>query len=90
MVQVAGTYKQIFSTVTAVMGNLQPISVADVAVYDGVYGRTFQFFCDGTIDIQEGDKLKDETGKYYRVKGGGVVRRTEGSIDYTKVIVERI
>ena len=89
LVAVSG-HRQAFSTVTAIQGNLQPISVADVAVYDGVYGRTFQFFCDGTIDIQEGDKLKNEVGHYFRVKGGGVVRRTEGSIDYTKVVIERI
>ena len=83
-------HKQVFSTVTAVTGNLQPLSIQDAQLYDGVFGKTFQFFCDGTIDIQEGDKLKDESGGYYRVKGGGVVRRTEGSIDYTKVVCEKI
>jgi hypothetical protein len=88
--QAVSGHKQIFSTITAVVGNLQPLSAQDAQLYDGVFGRTFQFFCDGTVDIQEGDKLRDETGKYYRVKGGGVVRRTEGSIDYTKVLCERI
>jgi len=89
MTAVSG-YKQTFSTVTGISGNLQPTSVADSALYDGVYGRTFQFFVDGTLDVQEGDRFKDEVGAYYRVKAGGVVRRTEGSIDYQKIIVERI
>lgn len=89
MTAVSGN-KQAFSTVTAVVGNLQPVSAQDAQLYDGVYGRTFQFFADGAIDIQEGDRLKDEKGAYYRVKGGGVVRRTEGSIDYLKVLCERI
>lgn len=90
MVAVAGSYKQVFSTVTAVVGNLQPLSIQDAQLFDGVFGRTFQFFADGTVDIQEGDKMRDENGVFYRVKGGGVVRRTEGSIDYLKVICERI
>jgi hypothetical protein len=89
MTPVAGN-KQAFSTVTAVDGNLQPLSIQDSQLYDGVFGKTFQFFAEGTIDIQEGDRLKDEVGAYYRVKGGGVVRRTEGSIDYLKVICEKI
>jgi hypothetical protein len=85
-----GGSKQIFSTVTSVSGNLQPLSIQDSQLYDGVYGRTFQFFTDGTVDIQEGDRFRDEAGAFYRCKGGGVVRRTEGSIDYLKVVVERI
>ena len=90
MTAVAGTRKYAYATVTSVDGNLQPLSIQDAQLFDGVFGRTFQFFADGGIDIVEGDKLKDEVGNYYKVKGGGVVRRTEGSIDYIKVICERI
>lgn len=91
MTTVSG-YKQAFSTVTAALnGNLQPLGAADAQLFDGVFGRTFQFFTDGTVDIQEGDRLKDSlTNSFYRVKSGGVVRRSEGSIDYLKIICERI
>lgn len=91
MTTVSG-YKQAFSTVTASLpGALQPLNDKDAALYEGVFGRTFQFFCDGTIDIQEGDKLVDtNTGVSYRVVSGGVVRRSFGSIDHLKVICERI
>ena len=84
--------KMAFSTVTAVIsGNLQPISATDAQLFNGVYGRTFQFFADGSVDIQDGDRLKDSvTGYFYRVKSGGVVGRSEGSIDFLKVICERI
>lgn len=78
------------STVTSVWGTLQPLSQENAALADGVYGRTFQFFTDDTFDIQEGDRLKDSNGVYYRVKSGAVVRRSFNNIDYLKVICERI
>lgn len=90
MTVVSGS-KQAFATVTGVVGNLQPLGQTDAGLAEGVFGRTFQFFADGSVDIQEGDRLRDTaTGYYYRVRSGGVVRRTEGSIDYLKVICERI
>jgi hypothetical protein len=84
--------KQSFSTVTATLpGNLQPLGQSDSGLDVGVFGRQFVFFADGSVDIQEGDRLKDTvTGYFYRVRAGGVVRRTEGSIDFLKVICERI
>lgn len=86
-----GGSKMAFATVTGVDGTLQPVSVEEASLMDGVYGRSFQFFCDGAIDIQEGDKLKDNTtGFVYRVKAGAVVRRTYNAIDFLKVICERI
>jgi hypothetical protein len=91
MTVVSGS-KQSFSTVTATLpGNLQPLGQSDGNLDTGVFGRQFVFFADGSVDIQEGDRLKDiVTGFIYRVRSGGVVRRTEGSIDYWKVICERI
>lgn len=84
-------YKQTFATVTAeVPGTLQPIEDHDKSMGEGVFGRQFVFFCDGAVDIKEGDRLKDENSVIYRVRGGAVVRRTFGSIDYLKVICERI
>lgn len=90
MTTVSGS-KQAFSTVTSELpGTLQPLAQSDSALDTGVYGRQFQFFCGGEVDIQEGDRLKDESGNFYRVRAGGVVRRTFGSIDHIKVICERI
>lgn len=91
MTAVSG-YKQTFSTVTACQGALQPLSQADAQLFDGAFGRTFQFFADPTVDIQEGDRLRDSSGIDYRVRKGGVVRRTSpgGNIDFIKVICERI
>ena len=85
-------FKQAFSTVTAELpGALQPLENYDSSLTEGVFGREFVFFCDGTLDVQEGDRLKDTvTGAIYRVRGGAVVRRSFGSIDYLKVLCERI
>jgi len=91
MTTISGS-KQAFATVTAELpGTLQPLPDTEQGqLRDGAFGVTFQFFCDGHYDIQEGDRLKDENGIYYRVKANGVVRRTYGSLDHLKVICERL
>jgi len=89
MTQVSGS-KYALSTVTSVRGNLQPLSVDGDALSEGLFGRTFQFFAEGDVDIQSGDKLRDENGDFYKVADNGVVRRTYGGLDYLKVICERV
>lgn len=89
MTQVSG-YKQAFSTVTGVLGALQPISQQDATLRDGVGGRAYQFFCDVSADIQEGDRLRDSDGNRYRVRAGGVTKRSQGSIDFKKVVCEKL
>lgn len=85
-------YKQIFATVTAALpGNLQPLSPQESQLYPGVAGQAFQFFCDLSVDIEPGDRLRDvNTGAQYRVVSGGVTRRAEGCIEYLKVICQRL
>lgn len=90
MTSVSG-YKQAFSTVTAAMMAVQPLSLEKTALIGGVFGQTFKIYVDGDIDIQEGDRLRDfDTDEIYRVKSGAVTRRTYGSIDYREVIVEKV
>ena len=88
MTAVSGS-KFAFATLTGVRGTLQPLLSDNEQLSNGVYGRTFQFFCDGGVDIQRGDRLKDEDGQFYKVVDGGVVRRQFNAIDYLKVICER-
>ena len=92
MTTISGS-KQSFATVTAELpGTLQPATQrnSDVPLDNGVFGTQFIFYCDGAVDIQEGDLLKDTvTGYSYRVRAGGVNRRSFGSIDHLKVICER-
>lgn len=84
-------YKQAFATVTGARGNLQPLSLSKNQLSDGVMGKTFVIYADPTLDVREGDKLRDTaTGKYYKVRNGGVTRRTQGSIDFNHIIVEEI
>lgn len=88
MTQVSGD-RYALSTVTSIRGTLQPVALDNVSLANGIYGRTFQFFCDGSLDIQTGDRMKDEDGVFYKVSDGGVVRRQFGAIDYKKIIIER-
>lgn len=90
MTVVSGS-KKAFSTVTASLpGTLQPIADQDQNISEGVFGVLFQFFCDGGVDIQPGDRLEDTvTGQQYRVVAGGVMRRTFGSMDHLKVICQK-
>jgi len=50
----------------------------------------FKFYTNGDVDIQEGDRLRDEDNDtYYTVTSGGVNRRTFGSIDFLEIELER-
>jgi len=89
MTQVSGD-KYALSTVTGVKGTLQPLKSDSDILTEGVFGKTFQFFCEGSVDIQTGDKLRDENNVFYKVADSGVVRRQFGGIDYLKVICEKL
>ena len=91
-VAVGGTFKGIYSTVTGAKVNLQPIGAEKTALMGGVMGKTFMIFADVGIDIKEHDRLRDYfTGKYYRVKRGGVTTHSDGgAIEFQKVIIEEV
>lgn len=81
--------KQAYSTVTSVIGHIQPLSAEKTSLVEGVFGKTYKIYTDGSTDINEGDRLKDEDGNYYTVKSGGVSRRTFGSFDHNEIIIEK-
>jgi len=82
--------KMAFSTVTTEMFHIQPMTNSKSnAGMPGVYGKTYRFYTDGDMDIQEGDRLRDEDGFYYTVKSDGVSRRTFGSFDYLIIICDK-
>ncbi len=77
--------KLAFTTVTATMANIQPMADYKSAIATGVHGKMHRCWVDGCVDIQDSDRLRDTSGKYYTVINGGVSRRTQGSIDYLEV-----
>jgi len=84
-------FKSSFATVTTELFNVQPLSAEKTNLFNGVMGKTFVFFCDGVIDIQEGDRLRDvNSSDIYKVKNGGVSRKTHGSMDYLHIVAELI
>lgn len=83
-------YKMAMTTVTATLANIQPGANYASELTAGVFGKAFRIFVEGGIDIQPGDRLRDEgTGDFYTVQSDGVTRRTMGSIDYTVVSVQK-
>lgn len=89
LMPVTGTNKLAMATVTSIYGHLQPAAPNMVQLVGGVYGKTYRFWCDGEIDIAEGDQFKDESGAIYTVSQGGVVRQTHGAMDFKEVICQR-
>jgi hypothetical protein len=81
--------KLAFSTVTSEMFHIQPMANYKTQVEGGVFAKTYRFYTSGDIDIQAGDRLKDNDGNYYTVKSDGVSRRSFGSIDYLIIICEK-
>lgn len=81
--------RQAMSTVTSTSGHIQPLDAEKLSLVDGVYGKTFRIWVDAGVDIQVGDKLKDEDGNFYKVRKGGVSPRSFGSISYQEVLIEK-
>lgn len=88
MVAVSGD-KVALSTVTSAMAQIQPLDGEKLQAIGGVYGKAFRIWVDTDVDIQEGDKLRDENNNYYKVRKGGVTGRAMGSIDYQEIIIEQ-
>ena len=85
------TDKMASSTVTSVGVNVfsQPLLDEKNGLAEGVYGKTYAFYTDGSISIYPGDRLRDSNGKYYTVKSGAVTARQFGNISYVKIIAEQ-
>jgi hypothetical protein len=83
--------KQSFATTTGTLAEIQPLSPAKTQLVEGVMGKTFACYTNPTDDIQEGDQIREvNTGNKYRVRTGGVSRRTFGSVDFLAIIMEQI
>ena len=77
------------STVTAAFGHLQPIAPDKALLVGGIPGKLYRIFCEGDLDIVEGDQLKDEAGAVYTVRKGGVTRWQHGAQDFKEVYIQQ-
>ena len=82
-----GNDKYALSTVTAAMSNIQPQGRSSGSIADGVFGKQFKIYVDGAIDVQAGDRIRDENGTYYTVMADGATRRQFGTFDYKILLV---
>ena len=88
MTEVSGN-KIALSTVTGTIGHIQPLSAERSSLVGGVYGKTFRIWVERSVDIQDGDLLRDENDIEYKVKKGGVTIRDFASFDYKEVLTEK-
>ena len=85
----SGDYDKVaFATVTSAMAHIQPLRDTKTALTEGVHGKLHRLWVDGCVDIQAGDRVKDEDNNYYTIPDGGVSRRTFGSFDYKEIWLE--
>lgn len=82
--------KRAYATTTAANSEIQPLSLDKTNLYNGQMGKTFKCYVDPSVTILEADLIREvSTGRLFKVKTGGVSRRTMGSIDYTEVVMEQ-
>ena len=90
LTRVTGTSnRSILATVTAALTTLQAIGLEKTLRIGGVPGALYKIFCDGDIDIQENDQIKDEAGNVYTVRKGGTTRWRHGAMDYKEVYITK-
>lgn len=83
--------KQAYATTTAALAEIQPLSPSKTQLVEGVMGKTFICYTDPTVNVQEHDKLREvSNGNLYKVRTGGVSRRTFGSTDFVAIIMEQV
>lgn len=83
--------KRAYATVTADFAEIQLLSPEKTNLYNGAMGKTFKCYVDPSVDIREADMLREvSNGNLYKVKTGGVTRRSQGSIDYFQIVMEQV
>lgn len=83
--------KRAYLTTTACMAEIQPLSLEKTNLINGAMGKTFKCFIDPSVTVQEADMFREvSNGNLYKVKTGGVSRRTFGSVDFITIIMEQV
>lgn len=87
-----GYNRQAYTTYTTTMQcTIQPLGDEKTAMAGGSYGKMFKIFLDEGKDINEGDKILDKDGHWYKVVAGGVENRNDGLMaDYLGLTVQKI
>ncbi len=84
-------FKQAYATTTAGLAEIQPLSPAKTQSVDGVIGKTFVCYVDPSVSILPSDRIREvNTGNIYKVRTGGVSRRTFGSVDFVAIVMEQV
>ena len=88
---VNGTRQSYTTFTTTIESCIQPLGDAKTAQAGGSYGKMYKIYVDVNTNIQDGDKVKDVNGNWYKVIAGGIEKRDDGLIaDYTGITVQKI
>lgn len=60
------------ATVTVDYANIQPQDDDKELVSEGAVGKLYKMYVDEALDIQDGDRIRDEDSRLYNVIAGGV------------------
>ncbi len=88
--QQAGTDKFLASTVTSAKAHIQPLDRQRLELVGGAFGKGYVIYMDSSVDVKEGDRLKDSSSNFYKVVTGGVSKRNFGSFEHSEIIVELV
>lgn len=83
--------KKLFSTLTITAAHVQQLDEeASAAIPEASFGKVFKLWTDVDADVIDGDKIKDDKGRYYKVKGQGTQKRDFGICQHKEIILERM
>ena len=66
---------------------IQPLGKGQGQLDTGLYGSTYVAYCDDSVPVQKGDRIKDRDGNIYNVDS--VITRPYGSFPYKEIILKR-
>jgi len=76
---------------TSLICHIQQLSPTKTVEFGGALGKTYKLFADTTVELQNGDMLKDQNGYIYTVEAGGVRNIDNiGIAQHMEVIVKRV
>jgi hypothetical protein len=78
--------KSAYVTLTSENCNIQRLREETAIKIGGAIGKTFRLYCDEGVDIQKGDKLKDEDGNEYKVEAVTVPAELGSFVHYEAII----
>jgi len=80
----------LWSTVTGTKGHIQQLNEESTAMVGGAFGKTYKMWIGVDVDCNNGDRVKGEDGKEYKILAAGVNTRDFGIEQHKEIVIQRI